>query len=107
MIKKYKNGNVHLDIKYELKTKYYVVGNGHEADMRELDKFYQHEMTNMDLYIQVIEGYPYILDYNKQLAYNMPHCSYEMFLESLGKGNKIILESLGKKESNRLFSLVD
>lgn len=103
MIKKFKNNNIHLSIKADLKSGYYQVGNGHENDMRELEKFYHGEMSWYDLSINKINGYLYIVDYYTQLIYDLPFNNYEMFLEKLGKGEKIILVPYGEKASKSLL----
>lgn len=103
MIKKFKNGKIYLDIKDDLKNGYYQVGNGHEKDMQELERFYHHEMEMDDLYINQINGYLYIVDYSTNLVYDLPHNHFEMFLETLGRGEKIILEPYGKRASKSLL----
>lgn len=103
MIKKFNNGKIYLDIKEDLKNGYYTVGNGLEKDIKELEKFVHDDMFMDDLYINQINGYLYIVDNNTQLVYDMPHAHYQMFLESLGKGQKIVLEPYGKRASKSLL----
>lgn len=103
MIKKFKNGKIYMDIKEDLKSGFYEVGNGHEKDMEELEKFYHDEMFINDLSINQINGCLYIVDFNTQLVYDLPHGHFEMFLESLGKGKKIILQPYGKRASRSLL----
>ena len=102
-IKKFNNGNVHLTIKEDVRSGYYQVGNGYKNDMKELEKFIHNEMYINDLYINQINGYLYIIDYNTSLAYNLPCGQIDLFLERLGKGEKFILESLGKRISKSLL----
>lgn len=103
MIKKFKNGKIYMDIKEDLKSGYYILGNGHNEDMKELEKFYHDEMFMYDLSINQINGYLYIVDSNTQLVYDLPHAHFEMFLETLGKGEKIVLEPYGKRASRSLL----
>lgn len=103
MIKKYKNGKIYLDIKDDLKSGYYQVGNGHEKDMKELERFYHDEMFMNDLSINQINGYLYIVDYNTNLVYDLPHNHFGMFLETLGKGEKVVLIPYGKRMSKSLL----
>ena len=102
-IKKFNNGNVHLTIKEDVRNGYYQVGNGYKNDMRELEKFIHNEMNMNDLYINQINGYLYIIDYNTSLAYNLPCGQLDLFLERLGKGEKFIIKSLGKRISKSLL----
>ena len=103
MIKKFKNGKIKMDIQYELRVGYYRVGGTHEENMREMEKFCHFEMSMEDLYVNIINGYPYIVDFNTQLVYDLPHGHFEMFLESLSKGKVIELVPYGKRASKELL----
>lgn len=107
MIKKYKNGKIKMDIRYELKTGFYEVGKGHEEDMKELGNFYHNEMFGHDLYINQINGHLYICDFNTQRVYDLPRGDYELFLEDLGKGKVITLEPYAKRLSKSLLQDIE
>lgn len=97
MIKKFKNGKIVLDIKEDLKSGYY------ENNIQSVENFYHNEMQMSDLYINTINGYQYIVDFNTQTVYDLPRNHFVMFLEDLCKGEKIILEPYGRKISKSLL----
>ena len=95
MIKKFKNGNIVLDIRDDIKSGYYNI-NG-------IENFYHHDMCMEDLYINQINGYLYIVDYNTRLVYDLSR-GYLYFLEELLTKRKIKLIPYGKKISKELIN---
>ena len=66
IIKKFKNGK----IKFQLEKSdlfYYADGNGGI----DIYKLYDNEITMSDLYIQQINGYQYIVDFNTNIVYEL------------------------------------
>ena len=96
MIKKFKNGNIVLDIRDDIKKGYY------EKTIEGIENFYHHDMCMEDLYINQINGYLYIVDFNKRLVYDLPR-GYLNFLEELLNKGKIKLIPYGKKISKELL----
>ena len=97
MIKKFKNRKIVLDIREDLKSGYY------DKNIQSVENFYHHEMFMSDLYINLINGYPYIVDYNTQTVYDLPRNDFQLFLEDLIKQGKIVLEPYGKRMSKSLL----
>ena len=97
MIKKFKNGNIVLDIKDDIKSGYY------EKTIESIENFYHNDMCMEDLYINQINGYLYIVDFNKRLVYDLPR-GYLNFLEELLNKGKIKLIPYGKKISKELIN---
>ena len=97
MIKKFKNGNIVLDIREDIITGYY------EPNIRSVENFYHHSMTMEDLCINQINGYMYIVDFNKQLVYDLPENNFELFLLELIENGKIKLIPYGKRISKSLI----
>ena len=96
MIKKFKNGNIVLDIREDIKKGYY------EKTIEGIENFYHHDMCMEDLYINQINGYLYIVDFNKRLVYDLPR-GYLNFLEELLNKGKIKLIPYGKRISKELL----
>ena len=97
MIKKFKNGNIVLDIREDIKKGYY------EKTIEGIENFYHHDMCMEDLYINQINGYLYIVDFNKRLVYDLPRGYLNILEEILNKG-KIKLIPYGKKISKELIN---
>ena len=97
MIKKFKNGKLKLSIK---KGECELNGEVNES-------FYHDEMFMSDLYINQINGYMYITDYNKQLVYDLG--SYLMqnplkyLLDELEEKGVFYFNPYSKKESASLL----
>lgn len=97
MIKKFKNG------KLLLKVEKIDFINKNEVD----ENFYHDTMFFADLYINQINGYQYLVDFNKSLVYELG--SYllqnplKFLLEELAEKNKIYFYPLSKKESKSLL----
>ena len=96
MIKKFKNGNIVLDVRDDIKKGYY------EKTIEGIENFYHNEMYMEDLYVNQINGYLYIVDLNKRLVYDLPK-GYLNFLEELLNKGKIKLIPYGKKISKELL----
>ena len=97
MIKKFKNGNIVLDIREDIKKGYY------EKTIDGIEKFYHNEMYMEDLYVNQINGYLYIVDFNKRLVYDLPR-GYLNFLKELLNKGKIKLIPYGKRISKELLN---
>ena len=99
MIKKFKNGNIVLDIRDDIKSGYY------EKTIDSIENFYHNDMCMEDLYINQINGYLYIVDYNTGLVYDLPGgYLFKDFLEELLNKGKIKLIPYGKKISKELIN---
>ena len=99
MIKKFKNGNIVLDIRDDIKKGYY------EKTIDSIEKFYYNDMTMEDLYINQINGYLYIVDFNTGLVYDLPGgYMFKDFLEELLNKGKIKLIPYGKIMSKELLN---
>ena len=97
MIRKFKNGNIVLDIREDIKKGYY------EKTIDGIENFYHNEMYMEDLYINQINGYLYIVDFNKRLVYDLPR-GYLNFLKELLNKGKIKLIPYGKRISKELLN---
>ena len=97
MIKKFKNGNIVLDIREDIKKGYY------EKTIDGIENFYHNEMYMEDLYVNQINGYLYIVDFNKRLVYDLPR-GYLNFLKELLNKGKIKLIPYGKRISKELLN---
>ena len=99
MIKKFKNGNIVLDVREDIKKGYY------EKNIESIENFYHNDMCMEDLYINQINGYLYIVDYNTGLVYDLPGgYLFKDFLEELLNKGKIKLIPYGKKISKELIN---
>ena len=99
MIKKFKNGNIVLDIREDIKKGYY------EKTIESIENFYHDEMYIGDLYINQINGYLYIIDYNTRLVYDLPGgYMFEDFLKELLNKEKIKLIPYEKRISKELLN---
>ena len=96
MIKKFKNGNIVLDVRKDIKSGYY------EKTIDSIENFCHNDMCMEDLYINQINGCLYIVDFNKRLVYDLPK-GYLNFLEELLNKGKIKLIPYGKKISKELL----
>ena len=65
-IKKFKNGKIKMQLE-KSDLFYYSDGNGGI----DIDRLYDDEITMSDLYIQQINGYQYIVDFNTNTVYEM------------------------------------
>ena len=97
MIKKFKNGNIVLVIREDIKKGYY------EKTIDGIENFYHNEMYMEDLYVNQINGYLYIVDFNKRLVYDLPR-GYLNFLKELLNKGKIKLIPYGKRISKELLN---
>jgi len=70
VIKKFKNGKIKLQI--EPKFDY---NNSNEID---IDEVYHRDITMSDLYINQINGYQYVVDFNTQLVYPLISEGYHL-----------------------------
>ena len=107
IIKKFKNGKIKLQI--EPKFDY---NNSNEID---IDEVYHRDITMSDLYINQINGYQYVVDFNTQLVYPLISKGYALscynpliFLRDEFKKNKVFyLYPESKKQSKSLLEDLD
>ena len=98
MIKKFKNGNIVLDVREDIKKGYY-------ENIESIENFHHHDMCMEDLYINQINGYLYIIDYNTRLVYDLPSgYMFKDFLKELLNKGKIKLIPYGKRISKELLN---
>ena len=90
MIKKFKNGNINLKL---------TGGDGFT--------FIDNEMFWNDIYIQSLDDNLYIVDYNKQLVYDLMSYSINNFIEYLEEKTLIKLIPYSKKESLELIKEIE
>ena len=95
MIKKFKNGNINLSIKEDLKNDYYNHNN--------VEGFIHNEMFLEDLYIEIINGYLYVLDTSNYYLYELGFITINDFLNELLKGYIIKLYKLDKEVAKDLL----
>ena len=95
MIKKFKNGNINLCIKEDLKNGYY--------DHNNIENFIHDEMFLEGLYINVIGGYLYVLDTSNYNLYELGFITIDVFLSELLKGYTIKLYKLDKEVAKDLL----
>lgn len=99
IIKKFKNGNINLKLE---KSDYFYYGDKNGLN---IDKIYD-VLTMDDLYFNQINGYMYLVDFNKSLMYDFSDCYINIleYLKSLLVDNKTVkLFPISKKESKSLF----
>ena len=94
-IKKFKNGNINLSIKEDLKNGYYDINN--------VENFIHGEMWINDLYIEIIGGYLYILDRSNNNLYEFGFITIDDFLRKLLKCHTIKLYKLDKEVTKDLL----
>ena len=97
LIKKFKNGKIKVELDYR--------DDGNTA--QEIESVYHDDMFMADLYLNQINGYQYLVDWNTQLVYELGSYLFqnplkEMLDELLEKG-KIYFYPLSKKESLSLL----
>ena len=95
MIKKFKNGNINLCIKEDIKNSYYNSDN--------VEGFIHNEMFLKDLYINIIGGYLYVLDMSSNNLYELGFITIDVFLSELLKGYTIKLYKIDKEVANDLL----
>lgn len=97
LIKKFKNKKILLKTE---KEDFY-------ADGEMSEEIYHHDMFMQDLYINQINGYKYITDYNTNRVYELGSYSMQnplkFLLDTLTEKKKIYLLPLNKKESASLL----
>ena len=97
MIKKFRNGKLVLRVEKDDLNEDGTAG----------ETFYHNEMFMSDLYINQINGYQYLVDWDKSLVYELG--SYlvqnplKWLLDELAERKKLILYPLSKRESESLI----
>ena len=109
MIKEFKNGNIVLDLREDIKNGYYD-----KTNIEYIDDFYNQELTMKDYYFDQIDGYMYLVNYRTKRIYDFTQATYEgmnilHFLDSELYDNnyKLKLIPLQKKDSNNLFKILE
>jgi hypothetical protein len=106
MIKKFKNGNLLLKSPYKLPK------NSIDSSLycNNIDAYYNNEMFFADLNLNQINGYMYITDFNKELAYDLHchgyyyQCNILIWLDDkLKNEGNLKLYALSKKKSRSLL----
>ena len=97
MIKKFKNGKINLDLRGDFKKAYY------EKTIKSMEIFYNYEMFMEDLAINQINGYLYIIDFNRNFVYDLPAFTYADFLQKLMDDEKIVLYPYSKEVAEDLL----
>ena len=101
VIKKFKNGKIKIELDY--------TNDGTTA--QEIESVYHDDMFMSDLYINQINGYSYLVDFNTSLVYELG--SYLMqnplkwILDELLEKSKIYFYPLTKKQSKSLIEDLD
>lgn len=92
MIKKFKNGNITIRF---------------DKDYTNIDEFYGRDMFWNDLYINQINGYEYLVDFNTQLVYELGSCLMQNPLKEIEdivkEQGSMKLHPLSKKDSKSLL----
>ena len=102
MIKKFKNGNIVLDVREDIKNGYF------EKTIESIENFYHNDMYMEDLYINEINGCLYMIDYNTRLVYDLFGIYiFEDFLKELLNKGKIKLIPYGKRTSEELLNDIE
>lgn len=102
MLKEFKNGNLVIDIRKDIKEGYY-----NKEDAQWIDEFYNQELTMSDYYFNQINGYMYLVNYRTNRVYDFSNC-YINILDDLKlelKENNYTLKlfPLSKKDGNSLM----
>ena len=97
MIKKFKNGNIVMNIKKDIKNGYY--------DGENIENFYHDECFMCDIYFTYIHGEPYFIDINTRLAYDSPFYYYTDFITHMYKKKKLKLYPHGKRISEEICNI--
>jgi len=103
MIKKFKNGNVTI-------TSPYFSPKNRNLYTDEIDSFYDNEIVMNDLYLNKINGYMYLVDFNKGYVLDFDQryftSGYNFLLQIdsyLKENKKLKLYACNKKESRSLL----
>lgn len=74
MIKEFKNGNLIIDLREDIKIGYYNIN-----DSTWIDNFYDSELTMQDYYFNQINGYMYLVNFRTNKLYNFASCNKNIF----------------------------
>ena len=100
MVKKFKNGNIHLDVRKEIKEGIYT-----GKDWRihtEGSMFYRNQMTTKNIYLWTYKNKLYIVDCESKLFYETFNNEPKDFLTNIIRKQKIILNPLSNKTNKNL-----
>lgn len=91
MIRKFKNGNIVLKM-------------DNQKDF-DIDQFYHEEMFWSDLYFNQVDGYMYLMDWNKDIVYDFSDCYINilLYLKERLEGGLVRLYPMPKKEGDILI----
>ena len=96
MIKKFKNGNILMNTKKDIKSGYY--------DDSNIESFYHNECFMNDITFTYIDGIPYFIDINTRLAYDSPFYLFKDFIDYMYTKKKLRLYPYGKRISEDLIN---
>ncbi len=100
MVKKFKNGNIHLDAKKEIKEGLYT-----GKDWRihtEGSMFYRNQMMVKNIYLWTYENILYVVDCEAKLFYKTFSNDPKEFLADIIRKQKIILKPISNKINKKL-----
>ena len=100
MVKRFKNGNIHLDARKEIKEGIYT-GKEWRAHI-EGSMFYRNQMTTKNIYLWTHEDNLYVVDCETKLFYKTFSNEIKEFLADIIKKQKIILKPLSNKTNKNL-----
>ena len=100
MIKRFKNGNIHLDARKEIKEGLYTA-----KDWRihtEGSMFYRNQMITKNIYLWTYENTLYVVDCESKLFYKTFSNEPKEFLSNIIKKQRIILKPASNKINKNL-----
>jgi hypothetical protein len=100
MVKRFKNGNIHLDARKEIKEGVYTT-----KDWRihlEGSMYYRNQMTVKNIYLWSYLNNLYVADTETGLFYKTFYNDTDIFLSNIIKKQRIILKPLPIKECKEL-----
>ena len=106
MLKEFKNGNLVVDVRRDIKEGYFDIN-----DTEWIDQFYYHELTMEDYYFYDIEGSMYLVNYRTENIYDFSNCCINVLIflkEQLEEGNyKCKLYPMDRKTTKELFKALE
>lgn len=106
MLKEFKNGNLTIDLRKDIKNNYYDIKNNNW-----IDKFYDEELSMYDYYFFNINDEMYLVNYRTHFIYDFSNSFKNVLLyllDLLEENNyKIKLEPLNKELEKELFKDLD
>jgi hypothetical protein len=100
MVKKFKNGNIHLDARKEIKEGIYTTK--HWRARLEGNMFYRNQMIVKGVYLWNYSNDLYVADTETGLFYKLFYNDIDIFFSDIIKKQRIILKPLPIKECKEL-----